>query len=69
MSSSRPCHQVVHVISGMWGLPESTGNQVTICSLHLYKERCFCMYQDVVTPEQRLLCGLSNVSADGKNVV
>jgi hypothetical protein len=35
--------------------------------LHLYKECCFCMYQDVVTPKQRLLCGLSNVSRDEKN--
>jgi hypothetical protein len=25
------------------------------------------MYQDVVTPEQRLVCGLSNVLGDGKN--
>jgi hypothetical protein len=25
------------------------------------------MYQDIVTPEQRLVCGLSNISGDEKN--
>jgi hypothetical protein len=25
------------------------------------------MYHDVVIPEQRLVCGLNNVSGDGKN--
>jgi hypothetical protein len=33
---------------------------------HLYKKRCFCMYQDVVIHKQRLVCELSNISRNKK---
>jgi hypothetical protein len=51
---------------GMWGVLGRTGNQVIICFPHLYKKRCFYMYQDVVTPKQHLVYGLSNILGDEK---
>jgi hypothetical protein len=70
---SRLCHWVIHVIivvHVIFGHVGSIGKHWEPSDNlfpHLYKKCCFCMYQDVIIPKQRLVCGLSNVSGDEKN--